>query len=176
VSAAGREHADGRLRAGTVGRAHGLDGSFHVIDVAASVFALVQLDSEIEVAGGTRRVVRLAGHAARPILRLDGAGSREDAEALRGQAIWVPRAVAPALEEDEWWAEDLEGCAVRDGERTVGTVLRLLALPSCEVLEVRWDDDPARPALLIPLVRDAVRDVDLETRVIDVDLGFLGEA
>ena len=176
MSAAGRENAEGRLRAGTVGRAHGLDGSFHVSDVAAGVFALIELGSEIAVGDRTGRVVRLAGHAARPILRLEGATGRGDAEALRGQAIWVPRAAAPELEEDEWWAEDLEGCAVRDGDRAVGTVARLLGLPSCEVLEVRRAQEPDRAPLLVPLVRDAVRGVDLEAGVIDVDLGFLGEA
>jgi 16S rRNA processing protein RimM len=55
----------------------------------------------------------------------------------------------------------------------VGTVARLLALPSCEVLEVVRADhaDP----LLVPLVRDAVRSVDIEGRAIDIDLAFLGE-
>ena len=55
----------------------------------------------------------------------------------------------------------------------MGEVRRLLALPSCEVLEV------ARPGgvadLLVPLVKDAVRAVDTARRVIDVDLEFLGE-
>jgi 16S rRNA processing protein RimM len=183
VSGAGDSHpadaadrASGRLRAGTVGRAHGLDGSFHVGAVAASVFALVALGSEIEVAGRMRRVVRLAGHAGRPIVRLEGSERREDAEALRGQAIYVSREAAPALQEDEWWAEDLEGCAVRDGERAVGTVTALLGLPSCEVLEVRREGAPEAPALLVPLIRDAVREVDLAAGVIDVDLTFLGEA
>ena len=86
----------------------------------------------------------------------------------------MARTDAPDLDEDEWWAEDLEGCAVRDGHREVGVVARLLALPSCEVLEVTRAGDA--PDLLVPLVRDAVRDVDLEERVIDVDLQFLGEA
>ena len=80
---------------------------------------------------------------------------------------------APELEPDEWWAEDLEGCAVRDGGRPVGVVRRLLALPSCEVLEV--DRGGARADLLVPLVSDAVREVDIERREIDVDLRFLGE-
>ena len=166
----------GRLRAGTVGRPHGLDGSFHVGGVAASVFALLDVDAQIEVAGRRLRIVRLAGHAARPILRLEGAERREDAEALGGEDLYVPRDSAPELEEDEWWAEDLRGCAVRDGDREVGEVTALLELPSCEVLEVRRAHAPDRPPLLVPLVRDAVRNVDLETHVIDVDLAFLGEA
>ena len=43
---------------------------------------------------------------------------------------------APALGEGEWWAHELEGCAVVDGERLLGTVSRLIELPSCEALEV----------------------------------------
>ncbi len=63
---------------------------------------------------------------------------------------------------------------MRDGEREVGRVLRLLALPSCEVLEVERAE--AQDALLVPLVSDAVRSVDMERREIDIDLDFLGEA
>jgi ribosomal 30S subunit maturation factor RimM len=50
-------------------------------------------------------------------------------------------------------------------------VSRLLALPSCEVLEVERAGEP----LLVPLVSDAVRAVDLERRTIEIDLRFLGE-
>jgi 16S rRNA processing protein RimM len=166
------------LRAGTVGRAHGLDGSFHVGRVAEQVLAVVQVGSEVRVGGVVRRVTRLAGHSARPIIRLEGCDRREDAEALTGTELMVARADVAELEPDEWWAEDLEGCDVYDGERPVGVVSALLALPSCEVLEVKRiraaSDDPAGP-LLVPLIRDAVRNVDIERRAIDVDLRFLGE-
>jgi 16S rRNA processing protein RimM len=159
------------LHAGVVGRPHGLDGSFHVADPVA---ALLDMGTEVRLGDARRAIVRLAGHDGRPIVRLEGCEDRAAAEALRGQELLVARAVAPALDEDEWWAADLEGCAVRDGEREVGVVTRLLALPSCEVLEVTRAGDA--PDLLVPLVRDAVRDVDVGGRVIDVDLEFLGEA
>jgi ribosomal 30S subunit maturation factor RimM len=55
----------------------------------------------------------------------------------------------------------------------VGVVARLLALPSCEVLEVARHGGGA--ALLVPLVKDAVREVDLARRMIEIDLAFLGE-
>jgi 16S rRNA processing protein RimM len=159
------------LRAGVVGRPHGLDGSFHVADPVA---ALLDVDIEVRLGGARRTIVRLAGHDERPIVRLEGCDDRAAAEALRGQELCVARTRAPELEEDEWWATDLEGCTVRDGDRDVGVVARLLALPSCEVLEVTRAGDA--PDLLVPLVRDAVRDVDLDRRIIDVDLQFLGEA
>ena len=158
------------LRAGRVGRPHGLDGSFLVADPNPE---LLRPAASVTIGGVTRAIERRAGHDRRVILRLEGCADRDAAEALRGQDLFVGRQHAPALGEDEWWAEDLEGCAVRDGDRVVGTVLRLLALPSCEVLEV--ERAQGGDALLVPLVSDAVRLVDIERRQIDVDLAFLGE-
>lgn len=125
------------------------------------------------VAGESREIERRSGTDERPILRLAGSASRDNAEALRGQQILVPRSAAPPLGEDEFWAEELVGCRVVDGDRAVGTVADLLGYPSCDVLEVARDGDAV--ALLVPLVRDAVRSVDVAGRVIDVDLAFLGE-
>ncbi len=158
------------LRAGRVGSPHGLDGSFHVADAVAS---LLGLGDTVTVAGEPRTIARRAGHERRVIVRLEGCEDRGAAEALRGTELLVARDAALPLPEDEWWADELEGCAVHDGARAVGTVRRLLALPSCEVLEV---ERPGAADLLVPLVADAVRAVDVAARRIDVDLGFLGEA
>ena len=117
------------------------------------------------------QITRRAGTDARPIVGLEGCSDRARAEALRGKELLIRSSDAPELEPDEWWSEDLEGCVVRDAEREVGTVRRVLALPSCEVLEVQRTD--GSPDLLVPLVGDAVREVDVEQRVIDVDLEFL---
>ena len=108
-------------------------------------------------------IERLAGTPERPIVRLSGCSSRADAEALRGASLAVLG--AERLEEGEFWARDLEGCTVVDGEREVGVVSRMVALPSCEALEVG--------EALIPLVRDAIRSVDVDAGVIDVDMGFV---
>jgi 16S rRNA processing protein RimM len=124
----------------------------------------------VTVAGAVREIVRRSGTDQRPILRLDGCETRESAEALRGEALLVARDSLPALGEDEWWPEELEGCRVRDGDRTIGVVTGVRALPSCEVLEVAREDGGE---LLVPLVRDAVRAVDVERRDIDVDMAFL---
>jgi 16S rRNA processing protein RimM len=153
-----------------VGRPHGLDGSFLVADVNA---LLLRAADSVMIEGTERAIERRAGHDARVILRLEGCTDRDAAEAIRGQELLVARAQAPALDEDEWWADDLEGLAVVDGERNVGTVLRLLALPSCEVLEVARAE--GGDLLLVPLISDAVRTVDLEHQRIDIDLSFLGE-
>jgi 16S rRNA processing protein RimM len=161
--------ANDLLSAGRIGRPHGLDGSFHVTHPRARFLAV---GARVLVGGAEAEVVRKDGTEARPIVRLAGRDSREAIEPLRGEDLWVRRSDAPPLGEDEWYAEDLEGCAVVDGAREVGTVARLLAYPSCEVLEVRAGER----VLLIPLISDAVRDVDVAARRIDVDLSFLGGA
>jgi len=133
---------------------------------------VVRVDAELlagrdELLLGDRRVVltRHDGTPEKPILRIEECASREEAEALRGTELRVPEAEAPPLEEGEFWARDLAGCRVTDGEREVGVVERMIALPSCEALEVG--------DRLIPLVRDAIRSIDLPGRRIDVDLGFV---
>jgi 16S rRNA processing protein RimM len=126
-------------------------------------------DRESVIVGGRRRAIaRRAGTDERPILRLDGSASRDDAEALRGEELLVPLAEAPPLEEDEFWAHELAGCTVTDGEREIGVVRRMVALPSVEALEVG--------DLLIPMVRGAIRSIDVAARRIDVDMEFLAEA
>jgi 16S rRNA processing protein RimM len=149
---------------GRVGRPHGLDGSFYVTGASPDL----PRDGAMSVGAERRDIVRRAGTDERPILRLSGVASRADAEALRGLELRAEVALA----QDEYWAHDLEGCAVVDGDRAVGFVRRMTALPSCEVLEV---DRPDGSELLVPLVRDAIRSIDVAGRRIDVDLRFLGE-
>ena len=166
-----------------MGRAHGLDGSFYVTGPRPR---LLVHGIELTVGGHTRSVVRRAGTDAHPILRLEGIEDRAGAESLRGLELTADQAHAPALEAGEWWASELEGCEVVDGERLIGTVTRLLELPSCEVLEVRLAGPATqseagprarRPGeLLVPMVRDAIRHVDAAARRIDVNMSFLEDA
>jgi 16S rRNA processing protein RimM len=157
------------LEAGRVGRAHGLDGSFYVTGARPRLLAA---GTPVTVAGRTLRIVRRAGVEQRPIVRLEGIGDRAAAEALRGHSLTVAPAQAPALQEGEWWEHELRGCAVLDGERPVGTVGALLELPSCEVLQVLRADGSE---LLVPMVADAIRRVDVARRRIEISLDFLGE-
>jgi 16S rRNA processing protein RimM len=136
---------------------------------------VIDVAPELPASGGVvsgRRIVRRAGTAEKPILRLEGSTSREDALALRGTDLTIPR-TDQMLEPDEFWASDLEGLAVFDGDVPVGFVRRMSALPSVEVLEV---DRPDGSELLVPMVGDCVRSIDLAERRVDIDLGFLGES
>jgi 16S rRNA processing protein RimM len=159
------------LPAGRVGRPHGLDGSFYVTRPRARLLALGAL---VTVGQRTAAIVRRSGTDERPIVALAGVEDRDAAVRLRGLELTVPEHAAPALAEDEWWAHELEGCEVVAGARRIGTVTRLIELPSCEALEVESDDEPG--ALIVPMVKDAVREINVPERRIEVDLEFLSEA
>jgi 16S rRNA processing protein RimM len=135
---------------------------------------LLAASTIVTVAGSALAIRRRAGTDARPIVRLDGIDDRAAVQALRGSELTVDADEAPMLADGEWWASELQGCEVRDGDRQLGTVIRLIELPSCEALEVR----PAAGGepLLVPMVKDAIRDVDTAGRRIEVDLDFLGLA
>jgi 16S rRNA processing protein RimM len=169
----GPEHGSppASLPVGRVGRAHGLDGSFYVTRPQPR---LLTLGAEVTVADRTAAIVRRAGTEQRPIVRLEGVDSREAVEELRGLELSVARSAAPELAEGEWWAHELEGCEVLDGEHLLGTVSRLLVLPSCEALEVR--PTHGGEPVIVPMVKDAVRSVTPGERRIEVSLEFLGLA
>ena len=145
--------------AGRVGRAHGRDGSFYV---EHPVHDLCE-GTKVTLAGTERTVERRGGTDNRPLVRVDGIADRDAAAALYGEVILVDEAESP-LAEDEWRVEDLVGLRVDD----IGVVTGVLDGPSCDVLEVGID------GVLIPLVRDAIKKVDTEAGVIEIDRGFLG--
>jgi 16S rRNA processing protein RimM len=125
----------------------------------------------VTLAGRTAPIVRCAGTEQRPIVRVQGIDERSAAEALRGAELFVDGGNAPTLGQGEWWAHELEGLEVVDGEKLLGSVSRLIELPSCEALEVRAAD--GGEAILIPMVKDAVRAVAPARRRIEVNLEFL---
>jgi 16S rRNA processing protein RimM len=159
------------LEAGRVGRPHGLDGSFYVTGARPR---LLTVGTSVTLAGQTVAIARRAGTDERPIVRLEGVEDRPAAEALRGHALTVTSREVPALAEGEWWAHELEGCEVVDGDRLLGTVSRLIELPSCEALEVecRQGGEP----LLVPMVKDAIRRVEPSAGRIEINLDFLALA
>jgi 16S rRNA processing protein RimM len=143
---------------GQVGRLHGRDGSFYVERPDHPLGA----GTTVRVGERELRVARRAGTDARPLLRLEGVDDRAAAAAIQGEALLVPEHESP-LGDDEWLAGDLVGCEVPG----LGRVRQVLAAPSCDVLEV------GEERVLVPLVRDAVRRVDVAAGVIEVDLDFV---
>jgi 16S rRNA processing protein RimM len=141
------------VTAGRIGKPHGLDGSFYVDESRWSF----ELGATVQLAGREHEIVRRAGTDDRPLIRL---ADVDDPSTMRGELMLVE----DELEEGEYLAADLIGCEVPG----LGRVERVLDAPSCPLLEVGEEQH------LVPLTADAVKHVDLEKRIIEVDRDFLG--
>lgn len=110
----------------------------------------------------------LDGHAQGKglVARLQGCDDRDQAAALNGCLIAVPRDRLPALDPDEYYWSDLEGLRVVTAEGVeLGRVSHLFATGANDVLVVR-----GKRERLLPVIWDRViLGVDLEAGLIRVD-------
>ncbi len=152
-----------RVRLGTAGKAHGLDGTFGV-DAPCGWFAFAT-GTVVLVDGVAHRIRRRAGTDARPLVALDGISSREGAEALRGRPIEIPGDEVPAAEDGAFFRFDLVGCEVFQGAARLGTVTAVEDGVAHDILLLDSD-------LRLPFVEAVVPVVDIAARRIEVDPGL----
>ena len=155
-----------RVRVGTVGRPHGLDGSF-VVDGPCGWYDF-EVGSRLLVNGRPAGVRRRAGTDVRPLVALDGHLDRDAAEALRGAPLELPRAALPAPEDDSWFRFDLIGCRAVTGDRELGVVVDVEDGVAHDVLVL---DDALQTR--IPFVQALVPTVDVPGRRIEIVEGLL---
>ena len=156
-----------RVRVGTIGRAHGLDGSFRVADPCG--WWEFPRGSAVLVDGAERVVSRSRGDELAPLIALEGAEDRTAIERLRGAALELPREAVPEPEEGVWFRFDLVGCRVELADGT--------ALGAVDAVE----DGVAHDVLVvgdhrIPFVAAIVPVVDVPARRIVLAEGFAPES
>jgi 16S rRNA processing protein RimM len=148
-----------RVVVGRVGRPHGLDGAFFV-ESPSDDERWFKVGSRL-LAGSAEVEVVTARHGAggRPVIKLEP-------EVPRGTTLEVAREALPATEEDEYYVFQLIGLeVVEDGGRSLGRVARVEPGVANDALALDG-------GLLLPLVGECVRDIDLEAGRILVAPGF----
>jgi 16S rRNA processing protein RimM len=97
--------------------------------------------------------------------KLAGIADRDQAQALRGAAICVPRSELPARDEKEFYRADLLGCEVVNlaGER-LGIVQHFLETPQQVLMVVKGEQE-----FWVPAVPQHLRRIDLKSRRVTVD-------
>lgn len=128
------------------------------------------------VQGIPRKVLDVQSPRGYPCVRFRGFENRTAAESLAGTLIEIPESELPELPEGEYYVHDLVGLDVRTttGE-TLGRLAEVLRTGANDVYVVRREG--ARDVLL-PAIEDVVRAVDLDERVMTVELleGLLDES
>ncbi len=91
--------------------------------------------------------------------RLGGVATREQADALRGVRLYVPRDRLPSLPDDEYYYSDLIGLEVFDtGGARLGRVKTVANHGAADLLEI---DPGTGDTVLLPFTREAVPTVDI---------------
>jgi 16S rRNA processing protein RimM len=124
------------------------------------------------------RIIEAREHGDDVIASVRDITDRDQAEALRGARIFVPRSSFPSTATDEFYWVDLIGLQVRNRDDVLlGEVVALIDNGAHSVLQLRaapaGTDAPGRGVeRLIPFVSAYVDKVDLGTRCIHVDWGL----
>jgi 16S rRNA processing protein RimM len=123
--------------------------------------AIVQ---QVDVVEGKR-------HGKGLVVRLANVGDRDEASALQGLDIAVPRSRLPEIDDGGYYWADLEGLRVETADgRQLGVVDHMLAAGAADVMAVRCSQDGSDRMVFIPFIRgEVVLEVDLDARVIQVD-------
>lgn len=99
-------------------------------------------------------------------LRLNGAQSRDEAEKQRGMMLYVDRAHARELNENETFICDLIGCrAVDRSGQEIGVVKDVLQPGGNDVYVIKTP----RGEMLLPALRHVVPEIDVEKGIMRID-------
>ncbi len=157
-----------RVCLGVITGAHGVRGLVRVksfTEVPEDVAAYGPLSDED---GARVLTLFVTGRSKDALLaRVEGVVDRDQALALKGTRLYVPRDVLPALDEEQtFYHADLLGLAAEDPEgRPLGRVVAVHNFGAGDILEL--DGEGRR---LVPFTRQAVPVVDLDGGRLVVEL------
>lgn len=152
---------------GRITRTHGVKGEVAVMPLS-DVESRFEAGSTLFLDEREDRPVTVATcrpHQQRLLVGFRGVEDRTSAETLRGHYLFVPASSAPQLPEGEYWTHDLVGCEVltEDG-RPIGRIREVMHTQANDV----WAAEGADGEVLIPALKDVIREVDVAARRIVV--------
>ena len=154
---------------GAIAGAFGVRGEVRLKSYTADPDAIADYNPLVSEDGKTSFDVGIIGRVKNGLsVRLSTVKTKEEADALKGVKLFVPRSRLPSLPDDEFYHADLIDLRVFDtGGTLLGTVKAVQNHGAGDLLEVTA---PAlKNTVLVPFTREVVPTVDLETGRIVAD-------
>lgn len=149
---------------------HGLRGEVRVRLETDFPERFAQMRSALLVRDGRVEPIVLIAvrpHRAGVLLSVEGVRDVVSAERLRGAEIAIPREALVPLAEDSFYVFEIIGLGVRTAEgEDLGRVVEVMRGSVQDIYVVRGDGGE----ILLPAVRQVIRQVDLKGRLITVDV------
>ena len=162
------------LMVGVVAKAQGILGEVKIKPLTDDPDRFAVLSEVLVKRGNALEPVSLSFvrvHQGFVYAHLDGATTRNQAEAQRGWKLYVDRQHAVPLPEDHHFIVDLVGCHVQDTQgRELGTLTEVLQPGANDVYVVKGQRN-----LMVPVLKRVIRSVDVDQRLIVLDAQVLPE-
>jgi 16S rRNA processing protein RimM len=159
---------DSLILVGRVAGAFGVRGEVRITSFTADPLALLDY-RDLKREDGQPALTLLSGRPAKGglVVRAKDVETREQAEALRGLRLHIPRHVLPDPDEDEFYVTDLIGLAVETPEgEPLGRVKNVQDFGAGDLLEI---EPPEGASWYLPFTREAVPEVRItEGRIVAV--------
>jgi 16S rRNA processing protein RimM len=156
------------IELGVVGAPFGVRGWVKLRSFTDPPDRLLQHKSVQLGVGGAWTVYQIEahGHSGGQITaKLSGVNDRDQAQALRGATVSVPRSELPPRDDKDFYRADLIGCEVMNLAGTVlGKVTHFVETPAQVLMVVRGEKER-----WVPAVPQHLRRVDLQARRVVVD-------
>ena len=158
--------SDDLIQVGRVAGAFGVRGEVRITSFTAEPTALVDYKALLRE-DGSPALTLISGRDAKGsiVARAKEIETREQAEALRGLKLYIPRAALPAPDEDEFYVTDLVGLAVVTAEgEPLGTVKAVQDFGAGDLLEITPPEGGS--TWYLPFTREAVPEVRIAQGVV----------
>jgi 16S rRNA processing protein RimM len=154
---------------GAIAGAYGVHGEVRLKSFTADAEAIADYAPLVTGDGAMEFTVTLVGVVKNGLsVRLSGIGTKEQADALKGVQLYVPRARLPDTDDDEYYYTDLVGLEVRDtGGTLLGTVKSVQNHGATDLLEIQGA--ALKSTVLLPFTHAAVPTVDISAGRIIAD-------
>lgn len=164
---------DNYIEVGQIVNTHGLRGEVKVNPWTDFPEIYSSFDSVFTGDGIEYKIIGVKYQKGCVLLKLDGVSNIDDAQRMRGNTLYVPRVLFDSLPENTYLIADIIGLAVKDADREYGVISDVITTGSNDVYVVKGED---YPQLLIPAIKDVVKEINVEKGYVLVDIpkGLIG--
>ena len=158
------------FRIGVITEPHGVQGEVKVYPTTDDVLHLKKVKEiylQTKEGWQTLHLKGMKQRNDRIILRFAEFTDRNAVEGLRKLELYVDRAHAVPLEENEYYISDLIGLAVFEDDVQIGEVTDVIETGANDVYQIKRTDGTE---LLLPAIKQCVRKVDVEGGRMDVSV------
>lgn len=157
---------------GKIGAARGLNGELKLIPLTDFEDRFDNL-KEVDVDGKILQIDYVKQIGKNLIIRFKGYEIREAAQKLTNKMLRVDKSQAAPLAEGEFYTFDIVGLEVHDlNDNKLSTVTEVLKTGSNDVIVTKNEDGRE---ILIPALKRIVKKIDIENKIMIVDVAMLEE-